>query len=170
MKRFKGGTHFFAFAEKFVEQYQMFLKTDEAIALNDILSYSSHRFYKDVIETLLFGYFLKFKTSYLAEAFFAISSIIADDRYSSGQMRRKRLIEYAKNSRIIMMIDQATSPTFFLAEAMAAISINPLTLADEELQGKRLEFYNELRKGLLSILPLVTADSIKAKISEIYEF
>lgn len=169
-EKIQGGTHFFAFAEKFVEQYQMFLKTDEAIALNDILSYSSHRFYKDVIETLLFGYFLKFKTSYLAEAFFAISSIIADDRYSSWQMRCKRLFEHAKNSRIIMMIDQATSPTFFLAEAMAAISINPLTLTDEELQGKRLEFYNELRKGLKSIFPLVTADSIKAIISEIYEF
>ena len=169
-EKIQGGTHFFAFAENFVEQYRMFIKTDVFKALNEILSFSSHRFYKDIIETLLFGYFLKFKTLYLAEAFFAISSIIADNRYSSGQMRRKRLYEHARDSRIVMMIDQATSPTFFLAEAMCAISVNPLTLADEELRGRRLEFYNELRKGVKSILPLVTEDSIKVKISELYEY
>ena len=85
-------------------------------------------------------------------------------------MRRKRLSEHARDSRIVMMIDQATSPTFFLAEAMVAISVNPLTLADEELRGRRLEFYNELRKGVKSILPLVTEDTIKDKISELYEY
>ncbi len=168
-EKIQGGTHFFAFAENFVDAYKMFSKTDVAVSLDGILSFSSHRHYKDVIETLLFGYFLKFKTSYIAEAFFAISSIIADDRYSSSQMRRKRLMEHAKNSRIVMMIDQATSPTFFLAEAMGAISINPLTLADEDLSGKRLEFYNELRKAIKSLLPSVTEESIKRKISEIYE-
>ena len=67
------------------------------------------------------------------------------------------------------MIDQATSPTFFLAEAIAAVSINPLTLSDEELRGKRLEFYNELRKGVKKLLPYLTEKSIKGKISEIYE-
>jgi hypothetical protein len=168
-EKIQGGTHFFAYAENFVELYKMFLKTEPAIALNNILSYSTHRYYKDVIETLLFGYFLKFKTSYLTEAFFAISSIIADDRYSSGQMRRKRLFEHAKNSRIIMMIDQATSPTFFLAEAIGAIATNPLTLTDEELRGRRLEFYNELRNGIKSLLSSVTEEGIKGKISEFYE-
>lgn len=168
-EKIQGGSHFFAFAENFVEQYQMFKKTAVYETLTGILTYSTHRYYKDVIETLLFGYFVKFKTSYLAEAFFAISSIIADDRYSSGQMRQKRLFEHAKNSRIIMMIDQATSPTFFLAEAIAAISINPLTLSDEELRGKRLKFYNELRKGVKKLVPFVTEKSIKGIISEIYE-
>ncbi len=168
-EKIQGGTHFFAYAENFVELYKMFLKTEPAKALNNILSYSTHRYYKDVIETLLFGYFLKFKTSYLAEAFFAISSIIADDCYSSPQMRRKGLLEHAKKSRIIMMIDQATSPTFFLAEAIGAITKNPLTLADEELRGRRLEFYNELRNGIKSLLSSVTEEGIKGKISEIYE-
>ena len=168
-EKIQGGTHFFAYAENFVEQYKMFKATEVFKVFNNILSYSSHRYYKDVIETLLFGYFLKFKTAYLAEAFFVISSIIADDRYSSSQMRQKRLNEYAKESRIIMMIDQATSPTFFLAEAINAVEINPLTLADEELRGKRLEFYNELRKGIKSLLPYVTEESIKGKICEIYE-
>lgn len=167
-EKIQGGTHFFAYAENFVDQYKMFRKTDQAIALNGILSYSTHKYYKDVIETLLFGYFLKFGTSYLTEAFFVISSIIADDRYASGQMRQKRLFEHAKNSRIIMMIDQATSPTFFLAEALGAITINPLTLDDEEFRGKRLDFYNELRQGVKSLLPSVTEECIKGKICEIY--
>lgn len=169
-EKIQGGTHFFAYADEFVEQYKAFIKTEVAIALSKILSYSTHRHYNDVMETLLFGYYLKFKTKYLPEAFFAISSILADDRYSSGYMRRKRLMEFAKNSRIIMMIDQATSPTFFLAEAINSIKINPLTLSDEEFNGRRLEFYHELRKGILRVMPLITEDSIKNKIVEAYEF
>lgn len=169
-EKIQGGTHFFAYADNFVEQYGTFIKTDVATALSEILTYSSHRYYNDVIETFLFGYYLKFKTNYLPEAFFAISSIMADDRYSSGYMRKKRLIEYARDSRIIMMIDQATSPTFFLAEAINAIKINPLILSDEEFKSRRLEFYLELRKGIKKIMPLVTEESIKNKIIEIYEF
>lgn len=169
-EKIQGGTHFFAYADDFVEQYQMFRHTEVAKVLDEILTYSSHRHYNDVIETLLFGYFVKFKTKYFAEAFFAISSIVADDRYSSGYMRKKRLMEHARNSRVIMMIDQATSPTFFLAEAINAIEINPLTLSDEEMSGKRLEFYQQIRKGMLSLMPLVSEESIKNKIIETYEF
>lgn len=169
-EKIQGGTHFFAYSDDFVEQYKMFRRTEVVQILDDILTYSSHRHYNDVIETLLFGYFVKFKTKYLAEAFFVISSIIADDRYSSGYMRRKRLMEHARNSRLIMMVDQATSPTFFLAEAINAIKINPLTLSDEEMSGKRLEFYQEMRKGIQSLMPLVSEESIRNKIIEIYEF
>lgn len=169
-EKIQGGTHFFAYADEFVEQYKSFIRTDVAKALSEILTYSSHRYYNDIIETLLFGYYLKFKTKYLPEAFFAIASIIADDRYSSGYMRKKRLMEYARDSRIIMMIDQATSPTFFLAEAINAVKINPLTLSDEEFKGRRQEFYQELRKGIKRVMPFVSEDSIKNKIIETYEF
>lgn len=168
-EKIQGGSHFFAYADDFVAQYKAFIKTDVAIILSEILTYSSHRFYNDVIETLLLGYYLKFKTNYLPEAFFAISSIIADDRYSFSYMRKKRLIEHARDSRIIMMIDQATSSTFFLAEAINAIKTNPLTLSDEEFKGRRQEFYQELRKGIKKVMPFVTEDSIKNKIIETYE-
>ena len=68
------------------------------------------------------------------------------------------------------MIDQAPSPPFFLAEAINSIKINPLTLSDEEFNGRRLEFYQELRKGILKVMPLITEESIKNKIVEAYEF
>lgn len=169
-EKIQGGTHFFAYTDDFVEMYKWFQQTEVAKILEEILTFSSHRHYNDVIKTLLFGYFIKFKTKYLAEAFFAISSVIADDRYSSGYMRRKRLLEHARDSRIIMMIDQATSPTFFLAEAIKAIEINPLTLSDEEMQGKRLEFYQEMRKGIRLLEPFVIEESMKNKMIETYEF
>lgn len=168
-EKIQGGTHFFAYADEFVEQYRIFKNLDEIKVLDEILTYSSHRHYNDVIETLLFGYFLKFKSKYLAEAFFAISSVIADDRYASGQMRRKRLLEHARDSRIIMMIDQSTSPTFFLAEALNAIKINPLLLSDEELKGRRNEFYHELRKGMGKLMPFITEERIKNRIKDTYE-
>jgi len=168
-EKIQGGTHFFEYADKFVEQYKIFKNTDVAKVLENILAYSSHCYYKDVIETMLFGYFLKFKNKYLPEAFFIISSIISDDRYSSGYMRQKRLMEYARKSRIIMMIDQATSPTFFLAEGLNAIKINPLTISDDDMKGKRQEYYRELRNGIKLLMQHFSEDSIRNKIVELYE-
>lgn len=168
-EKIQGGPHFFAYAEKFTGEYSLFTQTREYRALNGVLTYSSHIYYREAIETLLFAYFLKFHTQYLPEALFCISSIIGDDRYSSGQMRRKRLWQHAKNSRVTMMIDQATSPTFFLAEAVSNIKINPLTLGDDDFKGRREQFYNELRKAIKSIYPAVSEPGIKQKIAEIYE-
>ncbi|MCH5234102.1 MAG: DUF262 domain-containing protein [Muribaculaceae bacterium] len=168
-EKIQGGTHFFAYTENFVGEYKLFQDTEVFKALDQVLSYSSHIYYKQVIETLLFAYFLKFHMQYLPEAFFCITSLIADDRYSFSQMRRKRLWQHAKDSRMVMMIDQATSPTFFLAEVLSHIKINPNTLPDEDFKGRREQFYQELRKAIGMIYPLVTENSIKQKISEMYE-
>ena len=64
----------------------------------------------------MFGYFIKFGHQYLSEALFCIAGIMAQHRYSATRAIFYKIREFAKDSEIIMMIDQASSPTFFLAE------------------------------------------------------
>ena len=52
-----------------------------------------------------------------------------------------KIREYAKDSEIVMMIDQASSPTFFLAECVSSIKKNG---RDAE-EGIAMRFYQRLQ-------------------------
>ena len=106
------------------------------------MSWGSHRWYRDVIESLLFGYYLKFGTYYLAEALVVIMRIILQHRYLNGRARKASIVQYAGNTELIMIIDQATSPTFFLGEARRVVkelaypspkSMTPIMLKMKEI-------------------------------------
>ena len=47
--------------------------------------------------------------------------MISYHRYKNPRVHLGKLLEYASDSEIVMMIDRATSPTFFLAELIARI-------------------------------------------------
>ena len=121
-EKIQGGTHFFAYAENFVRKYKLFVNTRQVQSLNTYLRWKSHWKYADVIETLLFGYYLKFGEEYLTEALFCISVNIAQHRYDSSHALMYKIREFAGDSEIIMMIDQASSPTFFLAECISSVN------------------------------------------------
>lgn len=120
-EKIQGGSHFFAYADQFVFHFKTFIKTEQCSLLREHLQYGSHAIYADVIETLLFGYFLKFGNQYLSEALFCISGIIAQHRYTASRAIRRKVLQFAHDSEIIRMIDQASSPTFFLAESIQHI-------------------------------------------------
>lgn len=111
-----GGVHFFAYADKFVGEYVRFKQTPQYQALNTLPDPHFYcNSYAEVMETLLFAYYLKFGTQYLSEALYVISAVMADYRYTSA--RTIKILEWANESQMVLMIDQASSPTFFLAEA-----------------------------------------------------
>lgn len=117
-EKIQGGTHFFVYADFFVGKYREFSATPHYRELYRYLNTETHWFYRDVIATLLFGYFLKFGNMYLTEALVCIERLISRHRYDNNRALLYKVLEYAGNTEIIMMIDQATSPTFFLAEAV----------------------------------------------------
>ncbi|MFZ4797857.1 MAG: DUF262 domain-containing protein [Bacteroidia bacterium] len=133
----QGGAHFFAYADHFIYKFRNFSQTPQFVMLK-ALAGESHWWYKDAIETLLFAYYLKFGTIYLSEALYCIERIISDHRYGSGRSSLRAVLEHASNSEIVMMIDQATSPTFFLAEALNKIK----KLSKKELQGIQVRYNN----------------------------
>lgn len=141
-EKIQGGTHFFAYSEHFVGQFECFEQTKHVKALRRHLQWGSHLRYEEVIETLLFCYYLKFGTQYIAEALFCIAGYIAQHRYTSRRALTHKIREFAKNSEIAMMIDQASSPTFFLAECLAGIKLSG---KDIDEQGIELRFYQRLQ-------------------------
>lgn len=140
----QGGTHFFAYAEHFIYRFQEFEKTEAALALriNKTLDNEKHWWYRDVIEAMVFAYYLKFGTLYLNEASILISRVISQHRYDTTRAYISSVIAYASDSEIVMMIDQATSPTFFLAEM--TILIKKLPSIPSDLKGTRARYKNAM--------------------------
>lgn len=141
-EKIQGGSHFFAYTEHFVKKYKQFSQTRQVQALRNHLKWDSHWKYADIIETLLFCYYLKFGEQYLTEALFCISGNMAQHRYEVIRALTYKIREYAKDSEIVMMIDQASSPTFFLAECVSSIMRNG---RDLEEQGIAMKFYQHLQ-------------------------
>lgn len=148
----QGGSHFFAFVEHFVRRYQLFTQTKAYQALWDTISCSgqivkpifddkelfqeerrpienkkrTHWWYGNVIAAFLFAYYLKFGEEYIAEAQTCITRMISKIRYDTSKANLSTLYQKAGESRIILLINRATSPTFFLAEMKSRIAYLPM--------------------------------------------
>lgn len=114
----QGGPHFFSYVERHRHQYQAFCQTKEYKELHTTMQGGSGEWYRDAIESVLFCFFLKFGIYYLAEALVVIMRIILQHRYTSSRAMKISIVRYIGDSDLVVAIDRATSPTFFLAEAM----------------------------------------------------
>jgi|GEM_PF-5097506 hypothetical protein len=78
----------------------------------------SGQWYRDIVESILFcRYFLKFGAYYLSDVLVVIMRILLQHRYVSSRAVKSSIVQYAGDFELALIIDQATSPTFFLAEA-----------------------------------------------------
>ena len=157
----QGGAYFFAYSEKMTEQYHCFLSTDEHTALVKNLRGESHYYYAEMIDTLLFGYYLKFDSQYLAEALFVIEKTISAHRYANNRARKDKIMEFAVQSHIIMKIGRATSPSFFIADLMQHDYIVP------ELQGIRERYHKCVKRIYKQLESKITVKSISNSIKTI---
>lgn len=168
MDPIQGGAHFFSFVNSFIQHYHQFITTRQFYILWSTISCSgllddciyrdedfiekreshlvenknrTHWWYGDVIATFLFAYYLKFGNQYLAEALTCITRIVSQLRYKTGKANKQSLLNDACGLEIIDMINQATSPTFFLAEAKNVIRKMPVP--KEKYEHIRKDFYNQ---------------------------
>lgn len=153
-EKIQGGTHFFVYVETFIQRFEQFCRLEPVKLLRKHLSESRYETFADSIETLLFGYYLKFGNQYIAEALFCIARLMALYRYNTYAVASSGVgvREFANQSEIVLMIDQATSPTFFLAEVLGKFDsyINgdyPIRtgLDLDEAHGVRWGIYTALR-------------------------
>lgn len=142
-EKIQGGAHFFAYTDNFVDLYKQFVNTPQVVLLRDYLLGESHWKYESVIETVLFAYFSKFGKQYLSEALFCISGVVAQHRYEGARALQYKINEFVQNKELIMMIDQASSPSFFLAEALPLIKKSGKDLEGGDI---KVRFYNALCK------------------------
>ena len=113
----QGGTHFFSFVEQHLSKFRQFSKTEEYTILHNTMQGGSDQWYRDVVEGVLFCYFLKFGEYFLSDALVVIMRVLLQHRYENLRAVKASIVQYAGDTGLVLMIDQATSPTFFLAEA-----------------------------------------------------
>lgn len=167
-ERFRGGASFFAWTEHFVHLYEDFLKTSTVVELRRKLPQSRHWHYASAIETLLFAYFIKFGNAYLPETLYVISRIMAGHRYDRGQARTNMIMNQARDSRLVMMIVQAPSQTFFLAEALGKPATEYVLMSGDPTPIQR-EMHQMLAEIFKAIDSEMTIEEIKNRIAREYE-
>lgn len=160
MDPIQGGTHFFAFVNAFIQHYTHFTETKQYRILWETISCSglidiningsehalsegkrrTHWWYGDVIAAFLFAYYMKFGNQYLSEALTCITRIVSQHRYEKSKANKQSIMDKACETGIIWMINQATSPTFFLANARDVIKHLPYF--DKSLTGIRTDYFN----------------------------
>lgn len=134
----QGGAHFFIYADRFISIFENFATTPQFKAIHKLKG-ESHWWYRNVIEAFLFAYYVKFSSAYLSEALILITRIVSQFRYEVSRANYDKLLIKAGESEIIMMIDQASSPTFFLAESLSVIKT---LFTDNEMKGIRSRYKN----------------------------
>jgi len=134
----QGGAHFFAFVERFVEKYHAFIQMPQYAALHNNLVGETHTWLRDTIETFLFAYYIKFGSDYIDDALILIARIVSEVRYDNLRIHLETILQAAKESKIAMMIDRATSPTFCLAQMRAAAEHLPLFEGEWDKEGNRV--------------------------------
>ena len=84
---------------------------------------------------------MKFGNQYLSEALTCITRIVSQLRYEKSKANKQSIMDKAGEMEIIVMINQATSPTFFLARARDIIKRLPYF--DKNLKGIRVDYFNK---------------------------
>lgn len=161
MDPIQGGTHFFAFVNAFIQHYKHFIETKQFHILWETISCSglldmeidesnkkltegklrTHWWYGDVIAAFLFAYYMKFGNQYLSEALTCITRLVSQLRYEKSKANKQSIMDKAGEMDIIGMINQATSPTFFLASARDRIKHLPYF--NKDLEGIRVDYFNK---------------------------
>ena len=128
----QGGTHFFSYVEIHLSKYEQFVKTTEYITVHDVFtSDGSTIWYRNVIEALMFGYYEKFGEHCLADATVLILRFILQNRYETDRAQRLGISKFSSENGVMLMIDRATSPTFFLAEMFCVVRDFPVKYMQE---------------------------------------
>lgn len=177
-EKIQGGTHFFVYAETFIHRYNDFIAQPIVDNLHRNLAWGPYEIFADTIETLLFAYYLKFGNQYLTEALYCIAQLMALHRYNSGRVAGDGtgVRHFANENEITLMIDQASSPTFFLAESiekhseLSQKSEYPISSGIDlpEMRGVRYGIYKALKNIFHEAFQGISESVVKNKILEEY--
>ena len=140
----QGGQHFFAYVETFLEKYKNF--PQKTIIKELFGREGSHSWYGNVIEALSFCYYVKFGEAYSNEALMSIVRYVSAIRFSKGKAKETTILKWVCESKIVLMIEHATSPTLFLASIEKAIDYIRTDEIEEAIKGIRKDFYERCKR------------------------
>lgn len=141
MEPIQGGQHFFAYIDFFLEKYRSF---DLRKTIHDYFGFEgSFSWYGTVIEALVFCYYIRFGNSYINEAALSIIRYVSVIRFNKGRAYEPTILSWALNSKIPIIIERATSPTFFLAKMER--KIENISDFEDATSGIRCTYFNMCR-------------------------
>ena len=89
------------------------------------------------------------------ETLVVLKGIVVQRRYENERTRKRSIMNYVGEKQLVPMINQATSPTFFLAEARNAVKDMPpvylqnLRPVQKDLKSRAREISNKLAKSII---------------------
>lgn len=175
----QGGSHFFAYVEHFVDRFEQFRRLPEYYYPGKYekdnngnqklivqpygihrLTGESHEWFRDAIEALLFAYYLKFGIEYISDALILITRSISQYRFRQGRVYYDKFMdESVGETEIAMIIDRATSPTFFWAELLKSVKRLPAVEFSDTTPIKK-RYADKVDKCVLPIIKEMSSPTI----------
>lgn len=163
----QGGNYYFVYVNHFYNFYINFVK-EKAINNLKVIDGESHWRFREIIEAFCFCYYLKFGNINLNEVTLCIAIYISYCRFCYETIRKNRIYNYAKESKIALIINRAISPTFVIAELLDLIRKN----IDYNIfnNGKNIQYrYKNILKELFNNTKIESFSELETIIKKIGE-
>lgn len=154
----RGGRYFFDYVDHFVSVYNSFTDTPVFKIVHQGLYGESHWQYGELIESLLYAYYLKYGDTYLAEAAVLLSRAVSTVRLNGRKANFERSLAEIGELRIAARIESSGTPTILFSYLERIISENR-----EDVGGYKilLRYKGQLSRLLQKLCSLVTLNSVK---------
>ena len=154
----RGGAYFFDYVDHFVEVYKQFTDTPVFKILHQGLYGESHWQYGELIESLLYAYYLKYGDTYLAEAAVLLARAVSIVRLNGRKANYERSLAEIGELRIAARIESSGTPAILFSHLERIISENR-----EDVGGYKIlqRYKGQLSRLLQKLSSLVTLNSVK---------
>lgn len=154
----RGGEYFFDYTAHFIESYKIFVELPAYGAIHNCIEGESHWYYRDIIEALLFAYFLKFGKDYLPEAAILITREVSSARLTGKRANFAKVLTNIGEMRVAPQIELSGKPSIFFSLLMSDISVKRIDVGSSKIQQRYKE---KVKTALHQLEKIATLKSVK---------
>ncbi len=154
----RGGEYFFDYTEYYLKCYKVFVKTPAYMAIHDMIEGETHWYYRDIIEALLFAYFLKFGENTLPEAAILIAREVSSTRLTGKRANFDKVLTDVGEMRIAPLIESSGKPSILFSQLMSDISVKRIDVGSSKIQQR---YKDKLKMALDQLSCIATLNSVK---------
>ena len=135
----RGGEYFLDFTEYYVGKFKDYSKTFPFAIIHGTLIGESHWYYRDIIEALLFAYYLKFGDQFLYDAAILISRYVSSTRLNGRKADFDKALLNVGEMRIAPRIESAGEPSILFRQLINDISVTRIDVCNSKIQQRYLD-------------------------------
>lgn len=154
----RGGEYFFDYTAHFVECYKSFVQTPAYVAIHDNIEGETHWYYRDIMEALMFAYYLKFGENYLSEAAILIAREVSSARLTGKRANFDKVLTDVGEMRVAPQIESSGKPSILFSQLMSDISAKRIDVGSSKIQQR---YKVKLVMALDQLYNIATLKSVK---------